>query len=239
MNIYTAILADIETGQVLGFCSEDYSGSIALCKREKEKAISEKQLEEQNKLQREAFNLQKAQLASLKGALEARYLTGDEGFSPEQMALLQGGFLDDIAGAKQSAGRNVRSALGSRGFGGGDLPVGGAFTRGVAGLESAFGTAKAQGIRDIRLANIAQALTNKFNTANILSGNAATLSSPIASFGSGAANALNQRIYAGTAPGIFGQFMGSLGQSLGQGLGQGISGGIFGAGDRASSGGGN
>ena len=233
--IYDYIIIDIESETVLGFDGSSCHGPVMHCKREKEKSISEKQMAEQNALQREAFNLQKSQLESLKGALESRYLTGDEGFSPEQTAMLNANFLDEIAGAKQSAGRNVRSALGSRGFGGGDLPVGGAFTRQVAGMESAFGTAKATGLRDIRLANIAQALTNKFNTANILSGNAATLSSPIASFGSGAANALNQRIYAGTAPTILSGFMGGLGQ----GLGQGISGGIFGAGDAAASGGGD
>ena len=232
--IYDYIIIDIESETVLGFDGSSCHGPVEHCKKGKEKSISEKQLEEQNKLQREAFNLQKSQLASLKGALESRYLTGDEGFSPEQTAMLNANFLDEIAGAKQSAGRNVRSALGSRGFGGGDLPVGGAFTRGVAGLESAFGTAKATGLRDIRLANIAQALTNKFNTANILSGNAATLSSPIASFGAGASNALNQRIAVGMQPGAFGQFLNSLGGGLGAGLGKGLAGGIFGAGSSAT-----
>ena len=229
--IYDYIIIDMETETVLGFDGSSCNGPVEYCKMGKEKSISEKQLEEQNKLQREAFNLQKSQLASLKGALEGRYLTGDEGFSPEQTAMLNANFLDEMAGAKQSAGRNVRSSLGSRGFGGGDLPVGGAFTRGVAGLESAFGTAKATGLRDIRLANIQQALTNKFNTANILSGNAATLSSPVATFGAGGSNALNARINAGVAGQGFGTYFArGFGGALGSSLGSWFGGGGLGAG---------
>ena len=86
--------------------------------------------------------------------------------------------------------------LASRGAGGGQTPVGGDYTRGLSGLFGAEAQSLAGGANNIRMQNALQALNNKFQASNVLSGNAAALSSPISTFGSGASNALNQYMQA-------------------------------------------
>ena len=85
--------------------------------------------------------------------------------------------------------------LASRGAGGGQTPVGGDYTRGLSGL---FGSRSAIALRrhelDPHAKCAASAEQSSFQSANVLIGNAAALSSPIATFGSGASNALNQYV---------------------------------------------
>lgn len=191
----------------------------------KEKKLSEDQLNKQNAQQNKAFSDQQSTLKSIKDSLGG-YLSGNTGFDPQQLALLKSQFLGQNAQDFNSARSNVMSALASRGSGGGQGPVGGDFTKGLSGLYGAEASSKASGLTGINLQNLSQALTNKFNAANIFSGNAATLNSPISTFGSGATNALDERVKIGLTPGFGSSFMTSFGGALGAGLGGGLTGGI-------------
>ena len=222
--IFTELVYDIALAPV-GFDGYWWVGPVAQCKRGKEKKMADAERKRANDLQDKAFNFQMEQLKKLEGAF-SKYLTQDIGFSPEQEGLLNSKFINELSASKATAGANVASAVRRRGSGGGDQPVGGDFVRDLSGLNASFGTARASGLRDIRLQSIMQAITNRFNAGSILSGNAATLNSPIGTFGSQSANALNQRVALGSIPGFGTMFLNSLGASLGSGLGSGATGGL-------------
>lgn len=106
--------------------------------------------------------------------------------------------------------------------------MGGDYTRGMSGLFGSEAQSLAGGMNSIRMQNALQALNNKFQASNVLSGNAAALSSPISTFGSGASNALNQYMQAANS-GFGASFMRGFGGALGAGLGGLATGGIGGA----------
>jgi len=174
-----------------------------------------------------AFNFQMQGMTDVKNALQ-KYLQGNIGFDPQQLAAMTSQFMGQNANDFANARAGVTSMLASRGAGGGQTPVGGDYTRGLSGLFGAEAQSLAGGTNNIRMQNALQALNNKFNAGNLLSGNAAALSSPIATFGSGASNALNQYMQQANS-GFGASFMRGFGGALGQGLGGLATGGIGGA----------
>ena len=141
--------------------------------------------------QDKAFTFQMSQMQDVKNAMQ-KYLSGNIGFDPQQLAAMTSQFMGQNANDFNQARAGVTSLLASRGAGGGQTPVGGDYTRGMSGLFGSEAQSLAGGMNSIRMQNALQALNNKFQASNVLSGNAAALSSPISTFGSGASNALNQ-----------------------------------------------
>lgn len=161
-----------------------------------------------------------------------KYLSGNgEGMTPEEMSLLNSQFLNQNTQQFNSAGSNVRSALLSRGVGGGDQPIGGNYVRGISNLEGLKGATTAAGLRDIQLENIKQRLANKFNAAGIFQGTGAGYGNQAVSF-SGLANQNVSQIHDAFRPG-FAETLGSsfakgFGTSVGAGIGGGLTGGLGG-----------
>lgn len=184
------------------------------------------QRQQELNMQQQAFDAQQAQLRMLNSALSPA-LSGTQGYDPAMLAALQTQFLNQNDQAYNGAGSNLRSALLARGAGGGNLPASGDFIRGTLGLESAKANTQAQGLNTIGLQNLQQALSNKWNAANVLSGNAATQGGTIGSTGSAASSALNSYIQAANS-GFGNAFTTALGGSLGKGLGAAATGGISG-----------
>src|SRR5262249_20215637 len=150
------------------------------------------QLKLQNQLVQQQLDQQNAIRSQIMGSV-GKYLSGPgEGFDPQQLAIMQSQFLDQNAAAGRQAGQNVIGQLAARGAAGGNLPVGGDFTRSLEGLQGAIATSQSQGILGTNLANLQQALTNRFNAASVASGQGAQLGNNIGVFNSGANNALNQ-----------------------------------------------
>lgn len=159
----------------------------------------------------------------------SQYLTkGGQGYDPLQLALTKSQFLNSDTSQFNNARQGVMSSLAGRGAGGNNLPVGGDYVRGLSGLYGQEASNRSSGLANIDLSNLQQSLTNRFNAGSILSGNAATLNSPIASGTSGAGNALDNFTKAGLTPGFGSMLLGSLAGGLGQGLGAGLTGGIGG-----------
>src|SRR4030095_4885649 len=86
--------------------------------------------------QDKAFNFQMQGMTDVKNALQ-KYLTGNVGFDPQQLAEMTSDFLGLNANDFNQARAGVISALASRGAGGGQIPVGGDYTRGLSGLFGA------------------------------------------------------------------------------------------------------
>jgi hypothetical protein len=223
MKIYERIEFQItdEGLELISQVSHDYDGPIAKCKGD---GTAKDQLREQNALQREAFNLMKQRQADVQGAV-GKYLSGNEGFDPQQLALMRSQLLNQLSSNYNQAGKNVMTALARRGSVQAGAPVGGDYVRGVASLEGGLASDRSSGLANIDLSNLQQALNNKFNAASLINGQAATLTSPIGTFGAGANNALNQYVYASNQ-GFGNAFTSAFGSTLGKGLGAGLTGAI-------------
>ena len=220
MRITTRLVLDIN-GTVLEHESYEWDGDVALCKGGD---VANQQRQQELNMQQQAFNLQQQQLNFLNTQLSP-YLTGNVGFTPEQLASMQSQFLNNNALQFNQAGQSVRQSLAARGGGQGDMPVSGDYVRGLSGLMGAAASSQAQGLLGLNTANAQQALANKFNAASVLSGNAATLSSPIASTGQAASSALQSYIQAQNS-GFLGSLARGLGSALGGGLGAAGIGGL-------------
>lgn len=185
---------------------------------------SKDQLNQQNALQKQAFDMMQQRQNQVGGAV-SQYLSGNVGFDPQQLALMKSQFLNSNAQNYQTAGANVRTALLRSGSADSSTPVGGDYTRGIAGLEGGLASSTSGGLANIDLQNLSQALNNKFNAASLINGQAAQLTSPIGTFGSGASNALNQ--YAQSQQSTFGnQFFKSFGSGLGSAAASAATGGF-------------
>lgn len=184
------------------------------------------QLALQNKLQQQAFDLMQKRQSDVQGAV-GKYMTGSEGFDPAQLATMRAQFLNQMGKNYQGAGANIRTALARRGSLDSSQPVGGDYTRGLASLEGGLASDTSSGLANIDLQNLQQALTNKFNASSLINGQAAQMTSPISTFGSGANNALAQYVTAANQ-GFGNAFTSAFGGALGKGLGSGLSAGAVG-----------
>lgn len=179
------------------------------------------QLDRANQLQQTQLDQQKAIRDQIMASIQ-KYLSGDVGFSPEQLATIQSQFLNENSAKFNSATSSILSSLRSRGVAGGDMPAGGDTARALSSLEGAKATSASQGILGTRLADLEQALTNKFNAASEATGQAAQLGSNVQSFGSEASASLGDYIKAKNAPG----FLSTFAQGLGSGISAIATGGI-------------
>jgi len=183
------------------------------------------QLKLQNQLVQQQLDQQKSIRDQIMGSV-GKYLTGSgEGFDPQQLAIMQAQFLDQNAAAGKQAGQNVMAQLAARGAAGGNLPASGDFARSLEGLQGAIATSQSQGILGTNLANLQQALTNRFNAASVAGGQAAQLGNNVGTFNSGASNALNQYMQAANS-GFGASFMRGLGGGLGGAIAGIATGGI-------------
>jgi hypothetical protein len=171
------------------------------------------QLNQQNDLQNQAFKSQMDTLNSLKSNLSG-YLSGNQGFTPQQMSTMTSQALNQNSEKYAQAGNQVRAALGARGISGSQTPGGGATAGTLAGLYGAKASDQSNAINTINLQNSQQALNNQFNAAGVLSGNAQTMGQNVGVFGSGANNALGQYVQASNNG-----FLGNFSRGLGAGLG--------------------
>jgi hypothetical protein len=201
----------------------EWDGPVGLCKGS---SVANDQRKQELAMQQQAFNMQQQQLKFLNDSF-GKYVNGDIGFNPQQLAAMNSAAMGQNAQQFGSAESGVRAALASRGVGMGDSPVGGEFTRGLSSLYGARASDLAGSLRNVILQNGQQALANKFNAGSILSGNAATLNGAQSTAGAGASSALNAYIQAANS-GFGASFMSSLGKGLGGGLASAAMGGLGG-----------
>ena len=180
------------------------------------------QLNSQNQLQAQQQAAQNQLLQQNNTALSP-YLTGNQGFTPEQMAALNSQALDQNALRYNQGTQQANAQLAARGEGLGNTPGSGVAATGYGNLQAAKAGDLADALRTVTLNNAQQGLTNKFNAASVLSGNAQTYAANVGTYGSGASNALSNLTQAqGNS------FSSKFGQSLGSGLGSAVSKGIAG-----------
>jgi hypothetical protein len=180
------------------------------------------QLNSQNQLQAQQQAAQNQLLQQNNTALSP-YLTGNQGFTPEQMAALNSQALDQNALRYNQGTQQANAQLAARGEGLGNTPGSGVAATGYGNLQAAKAGDLADALRTVTLNNAQQGLTNKFNAASVLSGNAQTYAGNVGTYGSGASNALSNLTQAqGNS------FSSKFGQGLGSGLGSAVSKGIAG-----------
>jgi hypothetical protein len=227
MKIHTCMVFDIETMDLLEDEYFDWQGPVDCLKGE---GVAKQQLAQQNAAQAEASAQQKAIRDQIMGSI-SKYMTGaGEGFDPAQMSAMISQFLNQNSSDFGAAQQQVLSSLRARGAAGGDQPAGGDLGRSLSSLEAAKATAKSQGVLGVNVQNLQQALSNRFNAANLASGQSAQVGQDISTFGAGANNSLDQFIRAKNAPGFLNSmatgFGGKLGNVFGDAVGAG-TGSIF------------
>jgi hypothetical protein len=182
------------------------------------------QLNTQNQMQQQQQSAQNQLLQQNNTALSP-YLTGNQGFTPQQMAALNSQALDQNALRYNGATQQANSQLQARGEGMGNTPGSGVAATGYGNLQAAKAGDLADSLRTVTLNNAQQGLANKFNAASVLSGNAQTYAGNVGTYGGGASSALGNLT---TAQGNTwqSQFGKAFGSALGMGAGLGAAGGL-------------
>lgn len=150
----------------------------------------QQQLNTNNQLQSQAQTSQNQLLQQNNTALSP-YLTGNQGFTPQQMAALNSQALDQNALQFNGATQQANAQLAARGEGLGNTPGSGVQATGYGNLQAAKAGDLADSLRTVTLNNAQQGLANQFNAASVLSGNAQTYAGNVGTYGSGANNSLN------------------------------------------------
>lgn len=219
MRIHTKVVIDMASGAVLEEQGYEYDGPLDLAKGAGQ---AQSQLNEQNQMQQQSFSDQMSTLNSLKSSLSG-YLSGNQGFTPQQMSTMTSQALNQNSEKYNQAGTQVRASLAARGMSGSQTPGGGTTAGTLAGLYGAKASDESNSINTINLQNSQQALNNQFNAASILSGNAQTMGMNTSTFGQGANNALGQYVNASNNG-----FLDSFAKGLGGGLSGAASGALTG-----------
>lgn len=188
-------------------------------------STQKQQLSEQNASQTAAQTAQNSTLAQVNTSLSP-YLSGTQGFTPQQLAAMNSQNLDQNAQQYNAAGNALRQTLQAKGENG-QTSISGTGVAGIAGLLSGKASDLANSLRTTTLNNAQQGLTNQFNANSILSGNAQTQAGNVATYGSGANNSLNAVTTAQSNSGL-NKFLGGLGSGLGAGVSAGLTGGLGG-----------
>ena len=147
------------------------------------------QLNSQNQLQQQQQASQNQLLQQNNTALSP-YLTGNQGFTPQQMAALNSQALDQNALQYNGATQAANAQLAARGEGLGNTPGSGVAATGYGNLQAAKAGDLADALRTVTLNNAQQGLANKFNAASVLSGNAQTYAGNVGTYGTGANTSL-------------------------------------------------
>jgi hypothetical protein len=148
------------------------------------------QLNSQNQLQQQQQASQDALLKQNNTALSP-YLTGNQGFTPQQMSALNSQALDQNALRFNQGTQQANAQLAARGEGLGNTPGSGVAATGYGNLQAAKAGDLADSLRTVTLNNAQQGLANQFNAASVLSGNAQTYAGNVGTYGQGANGALN------------------------------------------------
>lgn len=143
------------------------------------------QLNSQNQLQQQQQASQNQLLQQNNTALSP-YLTGNQGFTPQQMAALNSQALDQNALQFNGATQQANAQLAARGEGLGNTPGSGVQATGYGNLQAAKAGDLADSLRTVTLNNAQQGLANQFNAASVLSGNAQTYAGNVGTYGTGA-----------------------------------------------------
>jgi hypothetical protein len=148
------------------------------------------QLNTNNQLQQQQQNSQN-QLLQQNNTSLSPYLTGNQGFTPQQLAALTSQASDQNALRFNQATQGANAQLAARGEGLGNTPGSGVQAGAYGNLQAAKAGDLADSLRTVTLNDAQQGLANKFNAASVLSGNAQTYAGNVGTYGTGANSALN------------------------------------------------
>lgn len=220
MKIYRKLTFDWD-GNVVEEDSYDYFGPVAEAKGSGTSSQSD-QLKLQNQLQQQQLAQQNQYLGQVNSAVSPYLTSQGQGFTPAQLAAMNSQAIDQNASQYNSAGQQLRQALLARGESG-QTPLSGTGVAGISGLLSGKASDLANALRTNTLNDAQQNLTNRFNAASVLSGNAGTLAGNVGVFGSGANSSLSALTQKQIAD-MQNSFGARFASGLGAGLGSGISG---------------
>jgi len=172
MIAYTEICIDIETGKVLWWKGNHYTGEVAECKRSQAKQLATGQINLGDQMAQMITNLQKNLTAPAASALNTALGNALQGigFNPAALSSMRSSAIQGVGNAFNSAEQNLRTMLASRGLLGGSTPSGGLTGQGLGSFEAQRAGTLSQDLNNINLANAQQANSNLFNASQGLGG---------------------------------------------------------------------
>lgn len=180
------------------------------------------QLDLQNQLQQQQQAQETQRLNAVQTSLFP-YLSGTQGFTPQQLSILNSQALDQSAQRGNQATIAANASVNARGDNG-LTPMSGVGANTYGNLQAAKAGDLSSSLQNVGLNNAQQALANQFNANSVISGNAQTLAGNVGTYGSGAAGALNA-VTTAQQGGFLNNFTKALGQGLGGAAGTYLSGG--------------
>src|SRR5512146_222669 len=211
MKIYTKVVIDMASGDVLGSESFEYHGPVAECKRNDVKGQATQQMQAYQNAALQNLGLQRGMLSPLTGTLQG-LVTNPQGFGQDALAAMRTQAINNTAAQFNPMIQQLKTSLASRGLVGGASPTSGIAGRDFGQLYAQEAGTQAQNLSNINIQNALQAQQNRWNAAGSL-GNYASVLNPNAFVG-GSGQALGDLTQLWTAPTIGGQlgtFWGELG----------------------------
>jgi hypothetical protein len=168
------------------------------------------QLNSQNALQQQQ-QASENQLLQQNNTALSPYLSGNQGFTPQQLSAMNSQALDQNALQYNGAAQAANSQLAARGEGLGNTPGSGVQAGAYGNLQAQKAGNLSNSLQTVTLNNAQQALANQFNAASVLSGNAQTYAGNVGTYGAGANSALGNLTQAqgNTWQSQFGKALGS------------------------------
>lgn len=182
------------------------------------------QLNSENALQQQQQASENALLQQNNTALSP-YLSGNQGFTPSQLAAMNSQALDQNALQYNGATQAANSQLAARGEGQGNTPTSGVQAGVYGNLQAQKAGNLSNSLQTVTLNNAQQALANQFNAASVLSGNAQTYAGNVGTYGQGASSALGNLTQAqgNTWQSQFGKALGTAAGGAAAGFGAGAA----------------
>ncbi len=153
MKIYTKIVRDIETWELLESEFFEYSGPVDLCKggaSKAEQAAADQQRAMQNQLTQQQLNMQMGQLASVNKTLDPMIANG--GLAPGVESAMNSQVMNNIPAQFRGVQGNINNNLVARGITGGQMGAGGGDVARQFGQLGAMQAAmQQQGLTDVQL----------------------------------------------------------------------------------------
>lgn len=217
MRIYTKVIRDIETWDLLHAEYFEYSGPVEWCKggaSKAEQAAADQQRAMQNQLTQQQLNMQMGQLASVNKTLDPMIANG--GLAPGVESAMTSQVMNNIPAQFRGVQGNINNQLVARGITGGQAGAGGGDVARQFGQLGAMQSAmQQQGLTDIQL----QKQGALMGDLGLKMGIGSQFGQNVAGFNQGASSALGQGVTAANnadqaSTGLWGSLIGAAG-SLG------------------------
>ena len=207
MLIYTKVVIDMSSGDVVESRHYEYSALVALCKRGAPKSETLGMANQNQATANMVTQLQKGMLTPQTSFLQ-NMMTSPTGFTPADLSAMRTQAMQNTADQFGSGLSQLKASLASRGLTGGATPTSGLAANNFGQYLAQGAQAQSQNLANINIQNALQAQQNRWNAAQTL-GNYAGIFNPSSYIG-GATGQMGNLTNLYTAPTVGGNILTKL-----------------------------